>query len=289
MHRLIVLGAAIALLGAACEARAPGDGGTATGGSPSPTSVPTSASPTSASPAPSVSYEVWFGYGEWLFVAERTGPPTQRIGTAALAGLVAGPSAVERAAGVGTSIPAGTELLGLSIERGTATVNLSGAFASGGGSLSMFSRLAQVTFTLTQFPTVQGVNLELDGRPIRVFSGEGIVLDRPMTRRSFRDLLPPILVESPSIGEQVSSPITVSGTANVFEATVSIGILDAQGREITGTFAQASCGTGCRGTYTKAVRYTVDGTQPGIVRVYESSAENGQPINVVEIPVVLTG
>jgi hypothetical protein len=31
----------------------------------------------------------------------------------------------------------------------------------------------------------------------------------------------------------------------------------------------------------------VDRTQSGIVRVYESSAENGEPINIVEIPVVL--
>jgi Immunoglobulin-like domain of bacterial spore germination len=109
-----------------------------------------------------------------------------------------------------------------------------------------------------------------------------------MTRRSYRDRLPPILVESPQIGDQVSSPITVSGTANVFEATVSISILDAKGREIVSTFTMATCGTGCRGTYSKAVPYTVDQTQPGIVRVYEVSAKDGTPINVIEIPVILS-
>jgi hypothetical protein len=36
------------------------------------------------------------------------------------------------------------------------------------------------------------------------------------------------------------------------------------------------------------VRYTVDETQPGTVRVFESSAEDGQPIHIVDIPVTLS-
>jgi hypothetical protein len=202
--------------------------------------------------------------------------------------MLAGPSALERAAGVGTAVPDGSELLDLSVGAGVATANLSSAFASGGGSLSMFLRLAQLTYTLTQFPTVHGADLELDGKPVSVFSGEGIVLDRPMTRRSFSDLLPPILVEHPVIGERVSDPVVVSGTADVFEATVSITILDAQGRELVNTFAMATCGTGCRGTYARAVHYVVDHDQPGTIRVYEVSAKDGKPLHTIEIPVTLT-
>jgi hypothetical protein len=87
----------------------------------------------------------------------------------------------------------------------------------------------------------------------------------------------------------VSSPIRVSGTAEVFEAVVNITILDAQGHEIVSATTPATCGTGCRGAYAKAVAYRVDRTQLGTVRVYESSPRNGEPINVVDIPVVLTG
>ncbi|MGZ8571216.1 MAG: Gmad2 immunoglobulin-like domain-containing protein [Actinomycetota bacterium] len=280
--RLITLAAVLAFVGTACSSGGPGDGGSAT----TPTSTPTSSA--TSSPTPSMTtFEVWFGYGEWLFVTERTEPSGPRVGTAAVNALLAGPSAAERAAGVGTSIPEGTELLGLSIDGGVATVDLSRTFESGGGSLSMFSRLAQLTYTLTQFPTVHGVNLELDGKPVTVFSGEGIILEQPMTRRSYRDRLPAILVQSPLIGEQVSSPVTISGTANVFEATVSITILDAQGTEIASDFTTATCGTGCRGTYSTAVAFTVDQSQTGTVRVYEASAKDGRPINVVDIPVVL--
>jgi hypothetical protein len=235
-----------------------------------------------------VSLEVWLGYGEYLFVTRRTQPATPAVGRAAMEALLAGPSEAELAAGVGTSIPEGTELLGLSVANGVATVDLTSGFGSGGGSLSMFSRLAQLTYTLTQFPTVEGVYLELDGEPVEVFGTEGIVLEQPMTRRAYRDHLPPILVTSPVIGQEVSSPIRVAGTANVFEAVVSISVLDAQGQEIVSTFTMATCGTGCRGAYRDAVGYRVDETQPGTVRVFESSAEDGEPIHVVDIPVTLT-
>jgi hypothetical protein len=80
----------------------------------------------------------------------------------------------------------------------------------------------------------------------------------------------------------------VSGTANVFEATVSLRILNARGKEIARTFTTATCGTGCRGDYSVSVSYRVDREQAGVIEVFESSAEDGRPINVVRIPVTLT-
>ena len=56
------------------------------------------------------------------------------------------------------------------------------AFESGGGSTSMFVRLGQVIFTLTQFPAVESVRFSIEGRPVSVFSGEGIVIDHPQAR-----------------------------------------------------------------------------------------------------------
>lgn len=284
-HRPVVLAAVVALLVPACGDEGSGSPSASPSvtGTPTPTEGPTG-SPT---PADTATLGVWFGYGEFLFVTRRTQAATPAVGRAAMEALLAGPSDAELAAGVGTSIPEGTELLGLSIDGGVATVDLTPDFGSGGGSLSMFSRLAQLTYTLTQFPTVRGVNLRLGGEPVEVFGTEGIVLDQPMTRRDYRDHLPPILVVSPLIGQEVASPIRVAGTADVFEAAVSISVLDAQGNEIATTTTMATCGTGCRGAYLKAVRYAVDATQPGTVRVYEVSAMDGTPINVVDIPVSL--
>src|SRR3990170_252090 len=103
----------------------------------------------------------------------RDGMPRRRIlhiARAALEQLLAGPTDAEAEAGLHSEIPEGTELLDLAIEDGIATVDLSGEYDDGGGSLAMFTRLAQVVYTLTQFPTVEGVTFELDGEPVEVFS-----------------------------------------------------------------------------------------------------------------------
>ncbi len=295
MKRLIGFVIGLGLLTAACAGQGPVDIPPLDGGS-SPSGTPTT-SPTSPSTSPTngsngsgetVTYEVWFTRGEHLFVTSRTQPFTVAVGRAALTALLQGPSSAEAAAGVGSVVPDGTELLGLNIEDGIATVDLSGEYDDGGGSLSMRMRLAQVVYTITQFDTVQGVEFRLDGEPVETFSGEGIVLEDPQTRADYEDLLPAITVSSPVIGQRVSSPVTVAGTANVFEATVSIWILDENGDRIVETFVTATCGTGCRGDYSARVEYDIDHDQPGTVQVFESSAKDGKPMNVVKIPVTLT-
>jgi germination protein M len=234
-----------------------------------------------------VDYEVWFAVDEFLHASARTGEGTPRVGTAAMESLLSGPSEDEQAAGLTSAIPPGTELLGLDIQDGIATVDLSPHYETGGGSSGMRMRLAQVVYTLTQFPTVSGVLLEIDGRPVTTFSSEGIVVEDPLTRAEFEDLSPPIVVDVPKAGAEVHSPVTISGTANVFEATVSIRIRDATGEEIARDFTTATCGTGCRGSYSTKVKFRVDQPQQGTIEVFEQSMEDGSDLFVVEIPVTL--
>jgi hypothetical protein len=96
-----------------------------------------------------------------------------------------------------------------------------------------------------------------------------------------------IEVTTPASGDTVTSPVTIAGTADVFEATVSIQILDDGNNVIADTFATATCGSGCRGDFTAAVPFTVERTQEGVIRVFEVSAEDGRAMNVVRIPVTL--
>jgi N-acetylneuraminic acid mutarotase len=151
------------------------------------TATGTGQSPTEPNPSP-VSLQVWFARGEQLVSEERTHATTPRVATAAVEALLAGPTAAERAAGLTTAIPAGTRLLGISINDRVATVDLTSEFQSGGGSLSMQVRLGQVVYTLTQFPTVARVRFALDGTPVNVFSGQGIVLDHPVGRADYKGL-----------------------------------------------------------------------------------------------------
>jgi hypothetical protein len=203
--------------------------------------------------------------------------------------LLAGPSSRESAERVITSaVPAGTQLLGLSIADGVATVDLSREFESGGGSASVLNRLGQVVYTLTQFSTVDKVLFRIEGRPVTVFSSEGIVLDGPVTRKTYEALLPNIFVDRPVWGAAIGNPGRVTGSANVFEAAFLVTLLDAAGRVIEEVPVMATCGTGCRGTFDVTLRYDVAKAQWGTLRVWDASARDGSPENVREYPVWLT-
>jgi hypothetical protein len=99
--------------------------------------------------------------------------------------------------------------------------------------------------------------------------------------------LPPIAVAMPQTGMRVTSPITIAGSADVFEATVNIRVLDANGEIVAESFAMATCGTGCRGDFSTQVEVPIHTKQPGTIQVFEYSAKDGSMINVVEIPVIL--
>lgn len=278
---------ALALLATACN----GDDEPAAA-SAAPSAAPT-ASP-SAPPATPTPAAVTAPVRLWLTLEDFTGLTTRqaqvtppRFATAAMTELLKGPTSSEASNGWGTAIPAGSELLGIEVADGTATVDLSSEFESGGGSLSVRLRLAQLVYTLTEFQTVQRVALEIEGRPATTFSSEGLVLDGPMTREDFEDLVAPIVVETPIAGQRVTSPVVISGNANVFEANVSIRIVSLDDEVVAETFVTATCGTGCRGTYSKKVPFQIPEDVEAIVQVFEASAENGAPLHMVSVPVVL--
>jgi hypothetical protein len=226
-----------------------------------------------AEPARAITIEVWFTRGGKLFPTRRTRPATVATSRLALTELVAGPTVAEAAAGVRSQLP--TELpFDVSIAGGVATVDLPEPFYSAGrGGLPE----AQVVYTLTQFPTVSAVRFRLAGEPVA----------GPAGRADHEQLLPLIVVTDPVIGQRVTSPVTVSGTANVFEATVSIRILDAGGDPLATTFTTATCGSGCRGDYSTAVGFRVGSQQRGTVQVYQVSPADGSRTHVVDIPVTL--
>ena len=174
--------ALVSLLLIACSDDDPEPGGAS--GTPDPTpAVTASSDDPEGTPAGTVELEVWFTQDDDLFLGHREVPGTEAVGKAAMEALLDGISGAEAVVDVVSVIPEGTELLGLSIADGVATVDLSVDFESGGGSASILARLAQVVYTLTQFPTVDGVEFEIEGEPVDTFSGEGIVLDGPQTRR----------------------------------------------------------------------------------------------------------
>ncbi|MRR11253.1 hypothetical protein EG835_01915 [bacterium] len=210
------------------------------------------------------------------------------VATAALEALLAGPTAQEIGDGSSSSVPEGTRLLGVTIDAGVATVDLSSEFASGGGSLSMMSRVAQVVFTATQFSTVESVLFEMEGEPLDVLGGEGIILEGPQTRAQWETFAPVILVEKPVRGDSavMGEPLRVSGSANVFEAQFTLEVTDGDGLIVVTEPVMATSGSGERGTFDVTV--TPGGGKPGngAVIVSYKSAKDGSRVVIDEVPIV---
>jgi germination protein M len=225
--------------------------------------------------------------GEHVAPTGRAVPVTTAVARAAMVALLRGPTQAERRSGLATAIPAGTTLRGIAIRNGVATVDLSARFAAGGGSVSMQLRVAQVVFTLTQFPSVTKVAFALDGRPVTAIGGEGVIVSPPVGRAAFEAQAPPILVEHPLPGDSVGgSPLVVSGTANVFEARFVVELRTTSGRVLVRRNVSASSGTGTRGRFRTTL--AVPPTAPAhlLVVAYARSAKDGSPIDVVRVAVV---
>ncbi|MEU7926910.1 Gmad2 immunoglobulin-like domain-containing protein [Micromonospora sp. NPDC049801] len=215
-----------------------------------------------------VTIELWYVRSGRLVPTRRTRPATVATSRLALSELSAGPTPAEAATGMVTLLPAGVEVT--RIVDGVATL---GPVPSADDPADRRRlREAQVVWTLTQFPTVRRVR----------FPGGA-----PVGRADYPGLLAPIVVTGPSVGERVTAPLTVSGTADVFEATVSVRVLDDAGRQVAAAFGTASCGSGCRGDYRVVVNWRTNRAQHGTIEVYEVSARDGTRINTVAVPVLL--
>ena len=148
---------------------------------------------------------------------------------------------------------------GVVISGGTATVALDRATQG---------QAAEIVFTLTQFATIQQV--DVGGRT-------------GLTRDDFATYVPPILIESPAVGATVPGSFHVSGTASVFEATLVVQLVR-DGKVIEKQSVTASEGAPGRGTFDTTVH-----ASPGTVTVaaFSSSAADGTPQHEVDVQVTV--
>ena len=259
-----------------------------------PTSSPPTSGPTGDDPsvrAGQTVNRIWFLHGERLTAGYRTGTTAR----AALRDLLEGSTRAD-GADVVTAIPTGTTLRSLRVEGGIATVDLSGGFGSGGGSLSMMARLAQLVFTATEFPAIEAVSILLDGVPVEALGGEGIDVSTPLGREHFDGLKPLIMVQSPLPGQELSSPFLVTGENSTFENTVRISLAAEDGTELVSTFTTGTGsiidrdGNRVWGPYEASIAHPTSTAMAGTLTVFSPSPE-GDRRNEAEmsIPVRLTG
>lgn len=201
----------------------------------------------------------------------------------ALGALLEGVTPAEAELGLSSAIPVGTRLLGVQVDDGIAAIDLTGEFESGGGSLSVLGRVAQVVYTATRFEDVDSVEFLIDGEPVDVLTGEGLIIDEPQTRAGYIDLTPPILVDSPLWGATVESAVWIEGQARADSGMVSYVLVDADGLIV----AEGEVTTeqpGVRSAFEVLVDLP-DVPHPGLgsIIVFEPSSE-GTQLHVLEYP-----
>jgi hypothetical protein len=80
--------------------------------------------------------------------------------------------------------------------------------------------------------------------------------------------------------------VEVVGISNTFEATVELRVLDSAGEIVFETFTTATCGSGCWGDF----EFTIDESlvdADSVIQLFESSAEDGEPANIISVPVTV--
>lgn len=192
---------------------------------------------------------------------------------------------LEAPPGFESMVPQGLEVLSVDDDGdGVITVDMGQGFTDGaGGLLADITMLNQMVYTATQGDPGAGVLFTVGGEPVEAFGSEGLILTDPVGREDLLDHLNLVILTSPILpGED--GRFTVVGLAAVFEATVNLQIVDLDGAVVHEEFTTATCGGPCWGEYGFELDHDFT-TTPGAVRVFWYSAEDGEPANVVTVPV----
>ena len=191
-------------------------------------------------------------------------------------------------AGFDNHVPAGVEVVSVgSGSDGVRVVDMNQAFlqGSGSGALGDFTMLNQLIYTATDEELFPEVQFTVGGEPVTQFGSEGLDISGPLDREAFIDQLNPVNLTSAITGSG-SGPLVIEGVANVFEATVSLELVDPDGNVVHRDFTTASCGTGCWGSFSFHIEDVDFEATPLTARVFWNSPEDGQPADVVTIPIL---
>ncbi len=106
--------------------------------------------------------------------------------TATIRELMRGPTLEELDSGYLNLIPDDAELISAWVREGTAYLNFSESFQFNTmGVEGLVAQLKQIVYSTTEFPTVDRVQILIEGERIRYLGGAGVYVGEPLQRESF--------------------------------------------------------------------------------------------------------
>jgi len=154
-----------------------------------PLPAPDLALPPAPLPADStqVTVEAFFVRGSRLAAVRRQVPAPASV-EGALAAVLTEPSPAERNDGLRTALTRPVRLAG-NVGAGVPLIDVTETFERTEGEEQILA-LAQLVFTLTGVPGVDGVSFALQGRPVEVPTGDGTLKQGPLRREDFSAVAP---------------------------------------------------------------------------------------------------
>jgi len=131
----------------------------------------------------------------------------------------------------------------------------------------------------------------LEAARVHVFSQspkDGSILGEAFVPIDITGDEPNIVIKSPLCDALVTSPVTITGTASVFEASLMVAIKDSSGNELASAHVMASEGAPAKGTFSQDLTFSLSGgLEQGTIEAYSLSPKDGSVINLFSVPVLL--
>jgi hypothetical protein len=157
------------------------------GGDQVPSSVPGATLPAPAGSVSLASVELFLVRGSRLAAVNRQ-VPTPVTAARTSTEIVRGPTQIERSGGLRTALPRSVRVLG-SVAHDVPLIDVTESLTGVDGEEQVLA-LAQLVFTLTGLPGVNGVSFARDGRPVEVPTGDGELKRGPLRREDFAAVAP---------------------------------------------------------------------------------------------------
>ncbi len=211
----------------------------------------------------------------------------ERIEIAVLEQLIHGEPLTEGAFRV---LPPDTSVLGIDVVDGLATIDFSREVLNANvGAAGEALGIQSIVNTLTELPEIEQVMFlvegDLDERAQDWWGHIGLADVQPFERDLSMVWEPAIWVNEPQPGIEVNSPLTVQGSARVYEATVNLRLIDRDGEVLVDTFTTATAGGPARGEFEAVLEFPAPSTGEGHIEVFWISPKDGSEQDKVNIPV----